>query len=128
MMGAQLRYHTNLIYESSAYDRLCAPSGVVCIYQAGRSCLCYNLYMYHFVWVDHREKQGYKCDVSLGGRIQIICTLEDDATLYIGMAAIDGGFAFVNNIESLSLNFIAGCFLVGVGVGLLGHGAWGRGS
>ena len=35
------------------------------------------------------------------------------------IATIDGGFAFVNNIESL--NFIAGCFLVGVG--FLGHGA-----
>ena len=36
------------------------------------------------------------------------------------MATVDGGFAFVNNIESLNLNFIAGCFLVGVG--FLGHG------
>ena len=39
------------------------------------------------------------------------------------IATIDGGFAFVN-IESLNLNFIAGCFL---GVGFLGHGgpgAW----
>ena len=35
------------------------------------------------------------------------------------MAAIDGGFAFVNNIGCL--NFIAGCFLVGVG--FLGLGA-----
>ena len=40
--------------------------------------------MYHFAWADQREKQGYKCDVSLKGGIQIICTLEDDATLYIG--------------------------------------------
>ena len=39
------------------------------------------------------------------------------------MATIDSGFAFVNNIESLNLNFITGCFLVGVG--FLGHG--GRG-
>ena len=39
------------------------------------------IYMYHFVWADHREKQGYKCDVSLKRGIQIICTLEDDATL-----------------------------------------------
>ena len=39
------------------------------------------------------------------------------------MATIDGGFAFVNNIESLNLNFIAGCFLVGVG--FLGHGPGG---
>ena len=40
--------------------------------------------MYHFAWVDQREKQGYKCDVSLKRGIQIICTLENDATLYIG--------------------------------------------
>ena len=40
-------------------------------------------------------------------------------------ATIDCGFAFVNNIESLNLNFIAGCFLVGVGiVGHGGLGAW----
>ena len=39
--------------------------------------------MYRFVWADQREKQGYKCDVSLKGGIQIICTLENDATLYI---------------------------------------------
>ena len=38
-------------------------------------------------------------------------------------ATIDCGFAFVNNIESLNLNFIAGCFLVGVG--FLGHGGLG---
>ena len=29
------------------------------------------------------------------------------------IATIDGGFAFVNNIECLNLNFIAGCFFVG---------------
>ena len=39
--------------------------------------------MYYFVWADQREKEGYKCDVSLKGGIQIICNLEDDATLYI---------------------------------------------
>ena len=39
--------------------------------------------MYHFVWADQREKQGYKSDVSLKRGIQIICTLENDATLYI---------------------------------------------
>ena len=39
------------------------------------------------------------------------------------IVTIDGGFAFVNNIECLNLNFIAGCFLVGVG--FLGH--WGPG-
>ena len=42
------------------------------------------------------------------------------------MATIGGGFAFVNDVEYLNLSFIAGCFLVGVG--LLGHGGWGRGS
>ena len=31
------------------------------------------------------------------------------------IATIDGGFAFVNN-ESSNLNFIAGCFFVGVGL------------
>ena len=36
------------------------------------------------------------------------------------IATVDSGFAFVNNIESSILNFIAGCFLVGVG--FLGHG------
>ena len=39
------------------------------------------------------------------------------------MATIDSGFAFVNNIESSNLNFIAGCFLVGMG--FLGHGGLG---
>ena len=45
----------------------------------------YNLlvYMYHLALVDLREKQGYKSDVSLKRGIQIICTLENDATLYI---------------------------------------------
>ena len=38
-----------------------------------------------------------------------------------GGATIDRGFAFINNIESLDLSFIAGCFLVGVG--FLGLGA-----
>ena len=36
------------------------------------------------------------------------------------IATIDSGFAFVNNIGSLNLDFIAGCFLVGVG--FLGRG------
>ena len=40
--------------------------------------------MYHFAWVDQREKWGYKCDVSLKRGIKIICILEDDAALYIG--------------------------------------------
>ena len=38
---------------------------------------------------------------------------------------IDCGFAFINDIESLHLNFIVGCFFVGAG--FLGHGgpgAW----
>ena len=41
------------------------------------------VHMYHPVWADQREKQGYKCDVSLMGGIQIPCTLENDDTLYI---------------------------------------------
>ena len=32
--------------------------------------------MYHFVWADQREKQGYKCDIFLKRGIQIIGTLE----------------------------------------------------
>ena len=39
--------------------------------------------MYHFVWANQREKQGYKCEVSLKRGIQVICILENDATLYI---------------------------------------------
>ena len=39
------------------------------------------------------------------------------------IATIDGGFTFINDIESLDLNFIVGCFLVGVG--FLGHGGLG---
>ena len=39
--------------------------------------------MYHFVWADQREKQGYKSDVSLKRGIQINGILENDATLYI---------------------------------------------
>ena len=37
-----------------------------------------------------------------------------------GGAAVDGGFAFVNDIGSLGLGFVAGCSLVGAG--FLGHG------
>ena len=68
--------------------------------------------MYHFVWADQREKQGYKSDVSLRGGIQIICALENDATLYRhNKATIDCGFEFVNNIESVTLNLVTKCFL-----------------
>ena len=67
--------------------------------------------MYHFVWADQRERQGYKCDVSLKRGIQIICILENDAshaTLYIehNKTTIDCGFEFVNNIESINLNLV----------------------
>ena len=41
-------------------------------------------------------------------------------------ATIDCRFAFVNNIEYLTLSFMAGCFLVGAG--FLGHGGPGCGS
>ena len=41
------------------------------------------LSMYHIVWADQREKQGYKSDVFLKRGIQIICNLGNDATLYI---------------------------------------------
>ena len=35
-------------------------------------------------------------------------------------ATIDCGFEFVNDIQSINLNFVTTCFLVGVG--FLGHG------
>ena len=38
------------------------------------------------------------------------------------IATIDSEFAFVNNIESLNLNIIAGCFLVGWGFWAMGAG------
>ena len=67
--------------------------------------------MYHFVWADQREKQGYKSDVSLKGGIQIICTLENDATLYRhNKTTIDCRFEFVN-IESITLNLVTKCFV-----------------
>ena len=61
--------------------------------------------MYHFVWADQREKQGNKCDVSLKGGIQIICTLENDATLYIDTTKplLTVG---LNLILSLKLNLV----------------------
>ena len=69
--------------------------------------------MYHFVWADQREKQGYKSDVSLKGGIQIICTLETDANSSYrhSKSTIDCGFEFVNIIESMSLNLLTKCFL-----------------
>ena len=68
--------------------------------------------MYHLVWADQREKQGYKCDVSLKGGIQIICTLENDATLYIDttkLQLIVGLNLLI--ILSLTLNLVTKCFL-----------------
>ena len=64
--------------------------------------------MYHFVWADQREKQGYKCDVSLKRGIQIICTLENDATLYIGRTnpiLIVGFNLLIIIIESIHFEF-----------------------
>ena len=63
--------------------------------------------MYHFVWEDQKEGQGYKYNVSLGGGIQIICALEDDGhSLYRhSKSTIDCGFEFVN-IESTHLNLV----------------------
>ena len=69
--------------------------------------------MYHLVWADQRKKQGYKCDVSLKSGIQIICTLENDATLYVyrhNKSTIDCGFEFVDN-ERINLNLVIKCFL-----------------
>ena len=50
--------------------------------------------MYHFVWADQREKQGYKCDVCIPegrdtngipeGRDTNNLYPGDDATIYIG--------------------------------------------
>ena len=64
--------------------------------------------------MDQREKQGYKCDVSLKGGIQIICTLENDVTLYIDTTKpllIVGLNLLI--ILSLNLNFVTKCFLTG---------------
>ena len=68
--------------------------------------------MYHFVWANQREKQGYKSDVSLKRGIQIICTLENDATLYIDttkLLLIVGLNLLI--ILSLTLNLVIKCFL-----------------
>ena len=74
--------------------------------------------MYDFVWADQRERQGYKCHVSLGGGMQMICTLENDATLYIGTAKpplIVGLNLLIilslYNTESMGLNLVTKCFL-----------------
>ena len=68
--------------------------------------------MYHFVWADQREKQGYKSDVSLKRGIQIICTLENDATLYIDttISLLIVGLNLVI-ILSLTLNMVTKCFV-----------------
>ena len=60
----------------------------------------YGCFMYHFVWVDQRERQGYRSGMSLGG---------DADKLYPGKwchssyrhngAIIDCGFEFVNNMS-----------------------------
>ena len=87
--------------------------------------------MYHFVWADQREKQGYKCDVSLKRGIQT--EKQDTNDLYPGKSChslyrhnkttIDCGFEFVNNIESRNLNLVIKCFLMGMG--FLSHGGLG---
>ena len=51
----------------------------------------------------------------------MICTLENDATLYIDTTKpLDCGFEFVNNIESINLNLVIKCFLMRMG--FLSHG------
>ena len=68
--------------------------------------------MYHFVWADQREKQGYRSDVSLGGGMQMICTLGNDATLYmdtVGLLLIVGLNLLM--ILSLTLNLVTKCLL-----------------
>ena len=42
----------------------CAPSGIVRIYQANPSLLCYNIYLYHSAWAVQRLLQCYKCDMN----------------------------------------------------------------
>ena len=86
----------------------------------------FKIHMYHFVWVDQREKQGYKSDVSLKRGIQIICTLENDATLYIGTTKplLIMGLNLLIIFESITLNLVTKCFLTGeplliVGLNLL---------
>ena len=77
--------------------------------------------MYHFVWADQREKQGYKYDVSLKRGIQMICTLENDANIYIDTIKpllIVGSNLLI--ILSLNLNLVIKCFLMGMG--FLSHG------
>ena len=41
-------------------------------------------------------------------------------------ATIEYGFEFVNDTESINLNFVIKCFFMGVGI--LSYGAWGYGS
>ena len=42
--------------------------------------------MYHFAWVDQKEKQGYKCDVSLkGGNLVAKCFLTRSPLLIVGL-------------------------------------------
>ena len=66
------------------------------------------------MWAEQREKQGYKSDVSLKRGIQIICTLENDATLYIDTTKpllFVGLNLLIINIESTTLNLVIKCFL-----------------
>ena len=56
--------------------------------------------MYHFVWANQREKQGYKSDVSQKAGIQLVASWEiykpeTHAALYID-SPTDYGFKFVN--------------------------------
>ena len=49
------------------------------------TCMCMHgiwPHVCHFAWVDQREKQGYKCDISLKGGINNLYS-GNDTTLYI---------------------------------------------
>ena len=72
--------------------------------------------MYHFAWAHQKEKQGYKFDVSLKRRIQLVVVPWEiklwykpatDATFYIDTAkpTIDCGFEFVSICKDNSCFF-----------------------
>ena len=99
------------------YDISTYPVGGSCVEHVAAGCvwmpgvLGVGHVMCHFAWADQGKGQGYKCDVSLGGGIQIICTLENDATLYIDTTKplLIVGLNLL--ILSLNLNLVTKCFL-----------------
>ena len=60
-----------------------------------------HIHLYHIAWVDQREKQGYKPDVSLyPGRSKLGPKTVTDATLYIDTIVSLNLLAFVRLIKS----------------------------